>query len=155
MPIFLRWKSFQCRCLQFLCLSASDMSSSLPTRFPLWFYIKKTLKDTVPSKTLIRDWNRSHYWYLCWECCNNKRIVKSYHFWDMMLCSPLKFNRRFGKTCHLHFKSRRKSQATSDDFQRTTRRYIPEDRTHNHRCENLISNIRLKNFALRLQKLEV
>jgi hypothetical protein len=29
---------------------------------------------------------------------------------------------------------------TSVDFQRTTRRYIPEDRTlHNHRCENLKS----------------
>jgi hypothetical protein len=29
------------------------------------------------------------------------------------------------------------SPETSVDFQRTTRRYIPEDRTHNHRCENL------------------
>jgi hypothetical protein len=30
------------------------------------------------------------------------------------------------------------SSQTSVDFQRTTRRYIPEDRTlHNHRCENL------------------
>jgi hypothetical protein len=30
------------------------------------------------------------------------------------------------------------SYETSADFQRTTRRYIPEDRTlHNQRCENL------------------
>jgi hypothetical protein len=30
------------------------------------------------------------------------------------------------------------SSETSADFQRTVRRYIPEDRTlHNHRCENL------------------
>jgi hypothetical protein len=29
------------------------------------------------------------------------------------------------------------SSETSVDFQRTTRRYIPEDRTlHEHRCEN-------------------
>jgi hypothetical protein len=32
------------------------------------------------------------------------------------------------------------SSETFVDFQRTTRRYIPEDRTlHNHRCENLTS----------------
>jgi hypothetical protein len=32
------------------------------------------------------------------------------------------------------------SSETSVDFQRTTRRYIPEDSTlHNHRCENLKS----------------
>jgi hypothetical protein len=32
---------------------------------------------------------------------------------------------------------------TSVDFQRITRRYIPEDRTlHNHRCENLRSYIK-------------
>jgi hypothetical protein len=32
------------------------------------------------------------------------------------------------------------SSETSVDFQRTTRRYIPEDSTlHNHRCENLTS----------------
>jgi hypothetical protein len=34
------------------------------------------------------------------------------------------------------------SSETSVDFQRTTRRYIPEDSTlHNHRCENLKSYI--------------
>jgi hypothetical protein len=35
------------------------------------------------------------------------------------------------------------SSKTPVDFQRTTRRYIPEDRTlHNHRCENLKSYIK-------------
>jgi hypothetical protein len=34
------------------------------------------------------------------------------------------------------------SSDTSVDFQRTTRRYIPEDRhLHNHRCQNLKSYI--------------
>jgi hypothetical protein len=34
------------------------------------------------------------------------------------------------------------SSETTVEFQRTTRRYIPEDSTlHNHRCENLKSNI--------------
>jgi uncharacterized membrane protein len=36
------------------------------------------------------------------------------------------------------------SSEKSIDFQRTTRRYIPEDRTlHNHRCENLKSYVLL------------
>jgi hypothetical protein len=30
-------------------------------------------------------------------------VKKSSVFWDMTLCSPLKVNRRFGETCHLHF----------------------------------------------------
>jgi signal-transduction protein with cAMP-binding, CBS, and nucleotidyltransferase domain len=35
----------------------------------------------------------------------------------------------------------------SVDFQRTTRRYIPEDRTlHDHRCENLKSYISVAYF---------
>jgi hypothetical protein len=39
------------------------------------------------------------------------------------------------------------SSETSDDTQRTTRRYIPEaDTFHSHRCENLKSNIR-KDYA--------
>jgi hypothetical protein len=41
---------------------------------------------------------------------------------------------------------------TSVDFQRTTRCYIPEDRTfHNHSCKNLSSNIVL----MVLEKLRV
>jgi hypothetical protein len=38
-----------------------------------------------------------------------------------------------------------RSSETLADFQRTTRRYIPEDSTlHNHRCENLKSYILLR-----------
>jgi hypothetical protein len=40
-------------------------------------------------------------------------VVKSSIFWDIMLCSPLKLNRRFGGTCHLHLQDRRISQATN------------------------------------------
>jgi hypothetical protein len=83
-----------------------------------------------------------------------------------MHCNPLKVNRRFGGTFRLHIRGRRISQAitaithcfmllsclayystlkmetcsseTSDDFQHTTWRYSPEDRSlHNYRCDNL------------------
>jgi hypothetical protein len=33
-------------------------------------------------------------------------------FWDIMLCSPLKVNRRLGGTCRLHFQGRRPLIAT-------------------------------------------
>jgi hypothetical protein len=85
-------------------------------------------------------------------------VMKSHELWDVMLCSLLKVNRRFGGTCHHNIQGQRISQAgnqrllsatmvyclafsstlkmeatcsseTSVDFQRTTRRYIPEDRT--------------------------
>jgi hypothetical protein len=51
------------------------------------------------------------------------------------------------------------SSETSVDFQQTTRRYSPEDRTHhNHRCENLTTYIesyqfyRLLHIVLRGQR---
>jgi hypothetical protein len=77
-------------------------------------------------------------------------------FWDVTPCSPLKVNRRFGRTYLLHFQDRRLSQGriyreasrarlvsyvayssvlkieetypseTSADFQWATRHYIPE-----------------------------
>jgi hypothetical protein len=57
-------------------------------------------------------------------------------FWDIMPCGPLKVSRRFGGTDTLHLKRRRIGQARdrqqadlSVEFQRTTRRYIPEGRT--------------------------
>jgi hypothetical protein len=93
--------------------------------------------------------------------------VTSSIFWDITPCSPLNVNRRFGGKSCLHLQDRRINRArnrheagskfflaysstfkmdaicsseTSVDFQRTTRRYIPEDGTlHNHRCENLKS----------------
>jgi hypothetical protein len=41
------------------------------------------------------------------------------------------------------------SSETSVDLQRTTRRHIPEDRTvHNHRCENLKSDIEFVLFQV-------
>jgi hypothetical protein len=94
--------------------------------------------------------------------------LKSTIFWAIMPCSPLKVNRRFGRTFCLHLQGRRISRKTNQresrwqaefypptlkmeaicssetsvDFQRITRRYIPEDSTfHNHRCENLKSYI--------------
>jgi hypothetical protein len=65
-------------------------------------------------------------------------------------CSPLKVNRRFGGTYRLYLQGRinraryqRESRLQAErsvDFQRTIRRYIPEDSSlHNHRCENLKS----------------
>jgi hypothetical protein len=57
--------------------------------------------------------------------------MKSSIFWDVTPCSPLKVNRRFGRTCRLYFNGRRirparnkrevKRKETSTDFQRTTR----------------------------------
>jgi hypothetical protein len=38
-------------------------------------------------------------------------VMKSSIFWDITPCSPLKVNRRFGWTCHLHLQGRRISQA--------------------------------------------
>jgi hypothetical protein len=40
-----------------------------------------------------------------------KKIKKSTILYDITPCSPLKINRRFGGTYHLHFQSRRISQA--------------------------------------------
>jgi hypothetical protein len=37
-------------------------------------------------------------------------VIKSSIFWDMMLCSPLKVNRRFGGTCR-HLLGQRISRA--------------------------------------------
>jgi hypothetical protein len=62
------------------------------------------------------------------------------NFWTITSCIPLKVYRRFGGACRLHLQGRRINQArnlrgsrwveTSVEFQRTTRPYIPEDRTH-------------------------
>jgi hypothetical protein len=80
--------------------------------------------------------------------------------WDITLCSLLKFNRRFGGTCHLHLHDRMErarnqhgkgtkqsqkmemiwSSETSVVFQQTTLRFIPKHRNlHNHSRENLKS----------------
>jgi hypothetical protein len=82
--------------------------------------------------------------------------IKSSIFWDIMQCNPLEVNQRFGGTGRLHLHGLRISKQallatwahagfcsayystlkmeatwsseTSADFQRTTRRYVPEDR---------------------------
>jgi hypothetical protein len=75
-------------------------------------------------------------------------MAKSSAFCDITPYSLFKVNRRFGLSCRLQLHSRRKQEIsmkqpasrayyseTSADFQRTTRRYIPEDKTlHNHHC---------------------
>jgi hypothetical protein len=38
-------------------------------------------------------------------------VMKSIIFWDIMSCSPLKVNLRFGGTCHLHLQGWRVCQA--------------------------------------------
>jgi hypothetical protein len=84
------------------------------------------------------------------RCYRSEMAVKIYNFWDIMPCSPVKANRPFGWTYRLLLQRRRVSQVrkawsreqdeswrwrqyipsgTSTDFQRTTRRYISEDRT--------------------------
>jgi hypothetical protein len=76
-------------------------------------------------------------------------IMKSSVFRGVTPCSPSKFNRRFGGTCYVHLQGRKISRSrtqreasskqivkmeptcsfeTSVDFQRTTWRYITEDR---------------------------
>jgi hypothetical protein len=97
----------------------------------------------------------------------NLYVKRTTFFWDITPCSPLKVNRCFGGTHSLYHHSRRISRAslllafmlvsclaysltlkvetirsseTSIDFQRTERRYIPDDSTlYNHRCEYLKS----------------
>jgi hypothetical protein len=62
---------------------------------------------------------------------------------DIMSCSTLKLNRRFGGIYLAHssiLKMELCSSETSVNFQRTIWRYITEDRArHNHRCEKLKS----------------
>jgi hypothetical protein len=87
---------------------------------------------------------------------------------DITPCIPLKVNRRFGRTCRIYLQGRRKKpewkQVTSRtlkmevkcscetlvEFQQTTRRYIPDDKTlHNHRCEKLKSYVVVGRSAIK------
>jgi hypothetical protein len=73
------------------------------------------------------------------SCNKNERSFKSFNFWDITLCLPSDFT----LVSSLAYYSTLKMEATcfpetSFDLQRSTWRYIPEDRTlHKHRCENL------------------
>jgi hypothetical protein len=53
-------------------------------------------------------------------------VMKSTVFCDIMPCSLLKFKRRFGGKCKMEAIC---SSETSVDCQRTSQRYIPEDRS--------------------------
>jgi hypothetical protein len=83
-------------------------------------------------------------------------VTKSHIFWDIPPCSPLKVNRQFEATFRLYIQlcllpaSRwflawlilrplrwRQHVPPKADFQRTTRCYIPEDKTLHIGCENL------------------
>jgi hypothetical protein len=74
-------------------------------------------------------------------------VMKGSVFWDKTPCSPLKVKRRFGGKCRLHLQGRRISQprrqyeAGTKHFQRTTRNYIPEDRTLKFICGLLKDNV--------------
>jgi hypothetical protein len=81
--------------------------------------------------------------------------VKTSIFWCITPCSPLKVNRRFGGTSQVTSRALLATcfhswsllgleticpTETSVDFQRSTWRHIPEDRTlYNHRCGNMKS----------------
>jgi hypothetical protein len=68
--------------------------------------------------------------------------MNSSFFWDITPCSTLKVSGRFGRICHLHLQGRTISQPRNQheimwQTERTTRRYIPEDRT---RLDEFVSN---------------
>jgi hypothetical protein len=86
-------------------------------------------------------WSHKHKLFLsdtfCYKFLLINDYAKSYIFWDINPCSPLKVNRRFGGTCYLHLQSPRIRQARNQreadgkhcpDFGQTTWRYIPEYR---------------------------
>jgi hypothetical protein len=64
-------------------------------------------------------------------------VMKTSTFWDITPCNPLKVNRRFGETCHVHLQGRRISQERNERESRRQREeqsqmaircYIPEGR---------------------------
>jgi hypothetical protein len=106
-------------------------------------------------------------------------VTKSTIFWYITTCSQLKVNRRFGGTHRLHLQGQRISRArnqrecrwqasycstlkmeaissaeTSIDFQRTTRRYVPEYSTLNVNCSLLLSdrNLNLYKYISKFSK---
>jgi hypothetical protein len=81
-----------------------------------------------------RTLNHPIQWFFWnWEDCNYLSSKNSI-FWDITLCIPLKINRHIRKTCHLHLKRLRISQARNQSeagsmqswltFKWTTQHYI-------------------------------
>jgi hypothetical protein len=52
-----------------------------------------------------------HVWRSLTVCITVYELTNSSIFWNIMPCSPMKVKRRFGGTCRLYLKGRRKSQA--------------------------------------------
>jgi hypothetical protein len=45
-------------------------------------------------------------------------VMNTYIVWDIMPCSPLKVNRRFGRTCRLHLQGQTISQVRNQSEKR-------------------------------------
>jgi hypothetical protein len=116
-------------------------------RFGGWCYLQ------------LRPWKpRQHIWFqaltavVILSSFRNMLPPKTSNFWDIMPCSPLKVNLHFVRTCRLHLQGPRVNQSRNQRetdskhfsalkmdatfssetlvvFQRTTWRYIPEDKT--------------------------
>jgi hypothetical protein len=52
-------------------------------------------------------------------------VIRSSIFWDVTQCSPLKVNRRVGRTCRLHLQGRRISQARNQSESRWQAEVVP------------------------------
>jgi hypothetical protein len=56
------------------------------------------------------DWTHEPAHSVIWRKVLTTVVMKSFIFWDITSCNPLKVYRRFGATCRLHLKGRRISQ---------------------------------------------
>jgi hypothetical protein len=108
--------------------------------YKIWWEKKETLKssiiwDITPCSPLKFYWRSGgifrllHYDWSTVQARNKCNSIVT--CFTLVLCLAYSLNQKMEATC---------SSETSLDFQRTTWRYIPEERTlRNHRCENLKS----------------
>jgi hypothetical protein len=94
--------------------------------------------DITPCSQLKVNRRFGETWRLHLQC---QRIRRKRNQRENLFCLPPEFRlvscSDYSSTLKMEAVC---SSETSVDFQRTTRRYIPQDRTlHNHRCENLKS----------------
>jgi hypothetical protein len=109
-----------------------------------WFY---SLIAVLHNMTYLYCYTSQLYYII--QCttlhCNITPSIHSLLCLHMYLCIFRQYAVYFKLISHLFYSPSLKMYAkcppeTSDDFQPTTRSYIPEDgQFHNHRCENLIS----------------